>query len=368
MSGKANSAITATVNFILPLVLIIEYISAVYLASGFWLNICAVLLIMVVYLQLLSKRGVQKADIFFVLFALFLIVASADVTKISILCVYVLFSAREYYNKRTLKYCLTVTALSLSVIVLCYLLFGFNKQNDTTIYRPISGTTVSRMCFGFNHPNQFTIYLLALTVLVYMSTNKFLVHTFITVLDIFFFNLTQSRTVLFVVLFIYIAMLLIKFFKLRNVHNRTIMPMVYIFFIAISLVLSLYFADTKLDMLLSGRLALNKKYLNSGFSLLGTDAFDNTYFDNSYVQMIVSKGLIYSVAYGVLILSVLYKSRLSYADTVIIIAILMEAFMEVIFLKYAFMIIIPLICKNRINHKYDTQKSSLLLVRSSSKI
>ena len=368
MKQKAQNSITNLVNIILPLVLVLEYVSAVFAGISFGVNIVAALLIMVLYLRLLLERNCRKSDIFFMLATLIIIIASSDPTRISILCVYVLFSLMKYYDKRTLKNCLITTAVCLFVIVLSYLLFGFNRQYDTEIYRPLSGVTVSRRCFGFTHPNQFTIYLLAFTILVYLATNKFWLHTIVTALDIIFFNATQSRTVLYVILFIFIAMVVIRVTKLRNLKRRVAMPIVFVLFIFMSIVLSVYFAGTKLDVILTGRLALNKQYLASGVSLFGTDEFDNTYFDNSYIHMLVTKGLVYSIIYSVFLIIVLCKKKFSWASAVLLMAIFLEAFMEVIFLKYSFMIIIPLICKFRIEFNHDTQKDPLLLVRNGSKI
>lgn len=363
-----KSDLTKVVNYLLPVVLLIEYLSSVFSKLSFWLDILAVLIILWIFLQLLLERNVRKADIFFLLFTLLLVFVTADITRVSILCVYVLFSLRKYYNEQTVKNCLNVSVVCLAVIVSAYLLFGFNKQYDTEIYRPFLGITVSRMCFGFAHPNQFTIYLLALTVLIYLATDNFLYYTFITAVDVVFFELTQSRTVLYVVLFLFIMLIAAKLLNLRKVKSSFLIQVIFFGFFILSLFLSVYFAESSLDVLLTGRLALNKQYLETGLSLFGTDAFDNSPFDNSYIHMIITKGIIYTVVYCILFAYMTYKTKLSWKNTMILTAIFLEAFMEVIFLKYCFMVIIPLLYKERKAYNYDTPKNSLLLVRESTKV
>lgn len=355
------------VNTVLPLILILELLSSVFLRVTFWLNIIAVLMILLLFIQLLLIRNVKNTDIFILSLTLILILLSFDITRVSILCVYTLFSLKNYYSRKTVKNCLIASVICLSLIVVAYLLFGFNKGYDTQIYRPLTGMTVYRMCFGFSHPNQFTIYLIACTIMVYLITAKFYVHTLITAVDYIFFNYTQSRTALCVVLFLYITIAIVRLLKLKDIRRR-IVPAIFCLFIIGSIVLSLCFAGSKLDVLLTGRLALNKKYLGTGLTLFGSKAFDDLPFDNSYIHMIVTKGLIYSVVYCFLLLKELRRAKFNWFYLLIITAVFLEAFMEVILLKYCFMMIIPFVCKGDLKFNYDTKKNTLLLVRQCSKI
>lgn len=368
MNKTANKQIINSINILLPIILICDYLSCAFFRTQIWFDLIAVIVFLIIFVQLMNIRYVQATDVFFTALAFFLIIITSDISFVSILCVYIMYSVRVFSSKKLIKNCFRISVLCLSLIVLSYLIFGFNSECDTEIYRPLQNITVPRKCFGFAHPNQFTIYLLSITVFVYLLTDKLKYYFTITLIDCVFFYYTQSRTVLYVVLFLLIANIISRVLKLKNIKNRYFVPCVFLFVCIISFVLSLYFSGSKLDVLLTGRLTLNKKYLASGLTFFGDSSFDGKPFDNSYVHMLLTKGVLYFLVYNGLMLIMLYKSKMSWSKFIILSAILLESFMEVIFLKYCFMIIIPILCNNEVKLENDTQNNTLLLVRQKSKV
>ncbi|MCG0740133.1 hypothetical protein IMAU70004_03204 [Lactiplantibacillus plantarum] len=53
--------------------------------------------------------------------------------------------------------------------------------------------------------------------------------------------------------------------------------------------------NSRIDALLSGRIALYKQfYQSSGFSLLRNSVLENAMFDNGYLQSILAKGILFA--------------------------------------------------------------------------
>ena len=173
---------------------------------------------------------------------------------------------------------------------------------------------------------------------------------------------------MYVTLFLYFMLLLIRLLKPKELKKAYIIPCLFILFIVFSIVLSLFCSNSWIDTILTGRLALNKKYLEQGITLFGNPYLDSKPFDNSYIHMLVTKGVVYFVSYCFIVIFNFYKSQFKWKNAVLMLVIFMEAFMEVIFLKFGFMIIMPMLCMYGAKESNDTQNNTLLLVWKKSKV
>ncbi len=367
MSISKIQFINKLLNILLPMIIAVEYLSSVFRNISFLCNIIAVIAILFLYLSFLFNNNIHWKDLIVTILSGLLIAFSGDISYISLLCVYVLFSVRHFFSKHLIKRCLYVSVICMGTIMIAYF-FGFNRQYDTEIYRPIIDKTVARMSFGFVHPNQFTIFLLLITILFYMCTYSLKAYTLITIIDFILFQCTQSRTMMYVTLFLYFMLLLIRLLKPKELKKAYIIPCLFILFIVFSIVLSLFCSNSWIDTILTGRLALNKKYLEQGITLFGNPYLDSKPFDNSYIHMLVTKGVVYFVSYCFIVIFNFYKSQFKWKNAVLMLVIFMEAFMEVIFLKFGFMIIMPMLCMYGAKESNDTQNNTLLLVWKKSKV
>jgi hypothetical protein len=142
-----------------------------------------------------------------------------------------------------------------------------------------------------------------------------------------------------------------------------IYPHMFLIFTIISLVLSLYFYDSFINSLLTGRLALNNKYLSQGVFLFGNLSLEDSTFDNSYIHMLVTKGYLYFIVYLIIFYKSFKNVKFDLKLGVLFISIMLLVFMEVVLLRYNVIILFALLISYSRSSSNDTKNNPLLLVR-----
>ena len=350
---------------------VIDYLMACLVTNDFFFSIITVLLICTVFLFSLNFRVLSLFDLLIPILTVFIIFIIGNVSRISLLCVYILFSFRGFYTKKTIKVMLVTEIICLCLIIFAYL-FGFNAQYDTEIWRPLQGVSVRRRSFGFIHPNQFMIRLFVINVLVYMYSDKARWHLLWFFITLIFYHFTQSRTTVLLSVFLLIASILFKSRwnkVLKGSVWKITIALSFVIMTGVSICLSLFFDQTILDTILTGRLALNKSFLMNGLTFFGNESIEGAVFDNSYIHMLLTKGILYFIIYNCIIAYYLYKTKFTIKRLIIVLAILFDAFMEVVLLQNMFLLLIPLaLSQQTMEKQHGTKAHSLLLVRSSGKV
>lgn len=185
------------------------------------------------------------------------------------------------------------------IVVFASVVFGFNN-NVISMWR-IDGV-VNRQSLGFSNPNAALISLVApifsgIGYFVYKQSRIGLLGLLIIVL--FVFEKTQSRTSSWVIVSIIVAMFITLKNGLKPVNRflkgiTLVMPFL---FLAFSMWLMFKNPDF-FNIYLSGRPNLyHNFYQQYGIHLLGQSELENAMFDNSYLQALLSKGLLFLVLF-----------------------------------------------------------------------
>ncbi|EOM07200.1 hypothetical protein U9U_01812 [Enterococcus faecium EnGen0260] len=91
--------------------------------------------------------------------------------------------------------------------------------------------------------------------------------------------------------------------------------LLFILFFLISISLLLIPSNSYFDELLSGRITLYKSFFSTtGFTLFGNSTLEEAMFDNGYLQMLLSKGIIYTAFFIIVVIGIL-KKRINYNES-----------------------------------------------------
>ena len=280
--------------------------------------------------------------------SLILIIATKDISRISLFIFLIFIYLTKSLNKDSLaKAIFWPSIICLLVILLAYFC-GFNTEFNTEIYRPFLNKTVKRLSLGFTHPNQFMINWLTIVISFlcsYKITFVNILLVFITTLFFYIFN--QSRTVFFIITLTTVLLLFrnFNFFKKKNYKNWPII--LFLLFIIGSLVLSLFFKNTKLDSFLSGRLIINYNMLSKGIFIFGNLSLEEVVFDSSYIHLICTKGILFLFAYFY-IFTIYFKNKtIDYTNLIFISSLLLLSLTEVCLLKYNVMLCFLILSKQK---------------------
>lgn len=335
-------------SFILALSILLDYIMAVFPHFSSLCNVAIVTLLLFIYILHSFNKGVKKFDLIIALFSLLLVIVSKDTSRISLFIFLIFLRLNNFgltnQNVKTIFY---TNVFCLITIMICYL-FGFNKQYDTEIWRPFLNAFVPRMSFGFTHPNQFMLRVfttMALAIILYNNKMTYIIEFAIVFL---LYQLTNSRTVFYVMgLVLPLLFFYSLFFSSRKQCRKKLYYQCFSFifplFTLMSFVLSIYFSYTDLDKLLSGRLALNFNYIKEGIFLFGNTSLESMTFDNSYIHMLLTKGVIYFVFFSGILFRKFRRGKMNFTMFVLTFSLFGVAFMEVCMLKYNFMLLLGII-------------------------
>lgn len=366
-------------NIFVCIILVLDFLINCLPQFSLYINIITVLLVSIAILMIFCKEGLSLRFLFLCMMDVLIIAITRDVSNVSLLVfISLLFMGNKYYTSGTKKILFFTSLITLTCIVLLYYCFGFNKQYDGTIWRPILGENLARKSMGFTHPNQFMIRFFVTFVLGIISFKHKIITSILFLIGAFIFNNeTESRTVFYIILVVTLFLAVLRLFRInyeKNVKRKfqLLLSFSFIILLIFSIAMSLLFANTIIDTYFSGRLAINKSFLEIGISLFGNSELSNQTFDNSYIHMLLTSGLIYILIYSFVWTYYFYSIKsIKFINAILLIALFALAFMEVCMLKYSIMILIMVMAydgseKKEILYVQNTEirASSILDVRS----
>lgn len=296
------------------------------------LNVGIVSLLLIYYLINYQFRG-SKRIIYIGLFMLLEVLVSADVSRVSILVMYFFLNVESFYKERTVKRYIKIQVWAFFLILLMYLVFGFNREYDRLSWDFVALRHFNEYALGFTNPNRCMLYAFCLSCILLLRTERKRDYFLVLLGNLVLYRLTQSRTFFYVLVMIVVVLLLLK--MKRAEHRRGLLtrmvPWVFWGLFALSVLLPLFFSDTILNEIFTRRLAHNKEFLQEGLSLFGNAALEDATFDSSYLHMLLTKGVLFIAVYVQLLLSRCRRAVMSNKQAVVLCAVFFCCFMEVLF-------------------------------------
>lgn len=248
-------------------------------------------------------------------------------------------------NQGILLYYLILTMSLFLIVSVLYFIMGFNLNNDISIWRIDS--TIYRKSLGFSHPNQATMEWLgcALCLLSFANNrNAFKISILTIILSLLVYHYTQSRTSIYIIctLCIYVILFRSKMEKIITKKWRIFISIYPILCFIISYLIVILPYNFTLDSLLSGRIRLYKEFYNqAGITLLGNSTLENAMFDNSYLQALLAKGLIFTVLVLISFYALLIRLKsLTRNDFIIIFGFFSCGLTETMIFKFELLLLI----------------------------
>lgn len=243
---------------------------------------------------------------------------------------------------RLLRSYFVIYLLFMLVIVGKYYLFN-NGANDVQMWR--IDKIITRKSLGFAHPNVFMVEYVGMcfSLLLIQKKNK-IIYILLMVVTSLLFYLTQSRTEFYVLMAALLAMLFLNK-RLDNSISKSaksILVLSPLFLLLISSLLIVYSNNQFLNLHLSGRPVLYRQFFDSsGITLFGNPSLENDMFDNGYLQMFLSKGLITFIGYFLAMWRLISTHKVNLRVFIILMALYLCAVTETVLFKFE--LILPLI-------------------------
>lgn len=216
-------------------------------------------------------------------------------------------------------------AIAFGMVVIANITTGFNTH-DVVVWQ--GGVNTFRRTFGFYYANQASMLLCGLVFgLVLLAGQRFvrMKLMLISLAAWYVLDGTNSRTSMYI-----LAVSMGLFFVLGK-HSNGIMPkfVSYIvsmapwLFMGISMYLLLTPYSDELNSLATGRLALYQAYFKqSGYHFLADARFESAMLDNSYLQELMTKGILFVICHLVLLSLMVIGRRISIRTAIFYISFL----------------------------------------------
>lgn len=263
-----------------------------------------------------------------------------------------LFYLVEYGGEKidfdvVLKAFIISSIIFFALIVLANIFFKFNSNHNISMWR--INKMIDRSSLGFNHPNQADIQWLSIVIAAVgaMKSRHWSIGyltLFLATLYVYTKTLSRSSTVIIVVLLLFLSFLGKKADKVVNKKMRIALSFLPIAIMLFSLMIILkdnY--SSSFNNILSGRLALYKQFYSYyGIHFLRQSALESAMFDNSYLQSIQSKGILYAaVLMGIYVKIGNFWNKVTWKNELIFCCICTLGFTETIFQHFE--LIFPLL-------------------------
>ncbi|MFD1441645.1 hypothetical protein [Lacticaseibacillus hegangensis] len=303
MPGKIriNFLSVTTLAFLIGLSSILSGVSS----AGNVTNALISLAIMVITLiTVLESNSINIFLIVIVLISSLVAIVNKQITLLSpavIACLFFMTEASDTSSVRFANKVYFYTGLFLfAMVVFMALVFGVHNY-QFTIWRNI--TTVPRLSIGFEHPNVALVRWLGLMmsfVLIRTRKHKILAILIFVLVLLPLYQLTKSRSSTYLVLFVLAVKLIETILQRTHVHIRLrsfVLALVpWIFLVMSILTLYIPWIQQRFDALLSGRISIYRMYFNQfGIHVFGTQNSSITMIDNSYIQMLITKGTLFTI-------------------------------------------------------------------------
>lgn len=284
-------------------------------------NLLIAISIFIIYFFQGIKNEFYILDIFIIILNTIVIVFTKQVNLIfpSLLWMYNGIVRRSRINLCSLKLILKFSVFFYIFIIMSYYFFGFNLDKNIEMWRLTK--IISRNSLGFTHPNVAMLsalsllfyYLCILTEKKYFRIDKLIIPLIFLII---LYSLTLSRTTSIAVLMLFLLLLFRnKYFFCNKYLLNNFVILLFILFFLISISLLLIPSNSYFDELLSGRITLYKSFFSTtGFTLFGNSTLEEAMFDNGYLQMLLSKGIIYTALFIIVVIGIL-KKRINYNES-----------------------------------------------------
>lgn len=302
-----------------------------------------IVFVLFLYYILFNCYMIKAWDVVIAVFSLALIVFLLDAARISIFVFYLFLQIKGFYSKASAKQYRNILLACFICVLIAYC-FGFNQQYDKLSWSPFQETFIEEKGLGFVNPNRCMLNAFCISCLVIMQTEKPWHYILVALLNYALFRFTQSRTFFYLLMAIVAVLLVLKLFRCETKLSfiGKAMPLVYLSAFALSIILPYFFSETVLNSLFTGRLVHNKEFLDTGITLLGNSALESLTFDSSYLHMLLTKGVVFFAVFSGLLIHKCRKAKISNKNAVILGAVFLSGFMEVIFLECNIMYLIGL--------------------------
>lgn len=208
-----------------------------------------------------------------------------------------------------------------------------------------------RQTLGFAHPNTLGLFIYAITVntLYLMSEfrHKIVKYCLLLIMNIYFYNITDSRTASFVSLTtIFIIVIFDIFNKSEKIIKNTYIIGGIILFNCIILGVSNYYLTSdiffELNKLFTNRLFSSYVFINEfGYNMFGNDipfivntSSGEVIIDSGYVNLILRKGIVFNLILFIFIFYRILRNKYTYREGILILSV----FSTLMFESYGFSI------------------------------
>lgn len=221
---------------------------------------------------------------------------------------------------------------------MAFLTIGLNRHANLEMWR--INKLISRLSLGFMQPNISMMYALAIVMAITVAYKMTYIKAFsILSVTTLLYHFNQSRTAYFLI----IALVLMTLFNLKPIWIRGI----FLSIAGLSFALVVLPINQDLNALLSGRLDLYEFYRTTlGVHLLYNPLTENTMLDNSYIQMVLAKGIIFTIFFMISLLIIL-KTNQPHARRLALIYMI-SAFPETTFLHFDLLLLVILLCGQQV--------------------
>lgn len=301
-------------------------------------NIILVLLFTILYLIFNYKRsGFSLHALIPIILSLGIVIINKDPSMVSLILLWIMYDIfkNATINTQVVAKSFFITGISGYIIILiAYFTVHLNQHADLVMWR--INKLITRSSLGFQQPNTSMMYALAIIlsmILAYKMNWTKTILTIAVITGLYHFN--QSRTSFILI----IMVLLLNQLKISWPWPRLIFTITAI----TSYILMVIPINDSVNQLLSGRLSLYQSY-NSllGIHLLANPIAESKMLDNSYVQMILSKGIIFTIVFMISIIFIM-KTK-STKGKIITLAYVLSAFTETTFLHFDLLFPLLLAC------------------------
>lgn len=301
------------------------YTCSVLVGVGFLSITQGNLLIAISIFMVFFFQGVKDEfyilDIFIILLNIIVVIFSKQVNLIfpSLLWIYNEIVRRNRISLNSLKIILKYSAVIYVFIIASYYFLDFNVDKNVEMWRVTK--IIYRSSLGFIHPNLAMLSLAPLLLYYFCILTKkkfFRIEKLIIplVILVIIYLLTLSRTI-FIAYFVLFILLVFrrKSFFCENYLLNYFVILIFILFFLLSMSFLLVPSNSYFDELLSGRITLYKSFFyTTGFKLFGNSRLEEAMFDNGYLQMLLSKGIVYTIFFVIVIIGIL-KKRINHSES-----------------------------------------------------
>lgn len=322
------------------------------------------------YFFYILNRGISRLVLVFIGISLLILAVNRSPEMISstmmITFIYIVFTEKNINYRQLLK-AFTYTSLVIFILaVAAYYLLNFNNH-DLTTWR--NNEHVFRKAIGFVHPNIAMVDYLSIVyglIALLKKANHRIFYLFLELVSYLIYTQTVSRTSYYVI-FVALALL----FILGGVADKrlpvflgriiTLLPLLLLF---LSLYVLLVPYNKNLDALLSQRMLLYQRYykMGGGLHLLRNVLLDNnSLIDNSYVQALITKGIVFTIQMVVIFMTWLnhYAKNMTYKGAILTGSFFCVAFTETSLQRFNLFFLMILVVANEAIKTFSSKKLNI---------